>query len=250
MRLTQRYFWISSSTAILAVAGAWGQTASDPNDLLAHSRALRQQFRAQTASAVAGKTPQEEDISLMDVIEKVMALRTPENPAGVNAAHSDRAAGRGVQPTAPQTPETKVDTTIIVQTPPAGTPAVREQRPGAIERLRTLDDKQAILYPSELADALYRAGKSEEAARYYEMALAAVTEDDAAARQWLFFQTANCLRQTDTARAMMLYEKLIELYPNSVWAAAAQARHRILIWRNTRQQELDTRLAGQDNHAK
>lgn len=236
MRQIRYYIGLCGAAMLLTAVSAAGQTAEDPNDLLAESRALRRQLMAQTASAISVKTPEEEDVSLMQLIEQVMSLRTPV-PSDANTITPPQAAGADAIGTVTTTPETTQHET----------PAADPQQPlSGFDVLRATDRPDAVLYPGELANILYRAGKPDEAARYYEMALAAVEPEDVAAHQWLLFQTANCLRQTDSARAVKLYEELIRRYPSSVWAAAAQARSRIVTWKETRQEELHTQLAKRD----
>lgn len=235
MRQMRYYIGICGTAMLLASATAAELTADDPNDLLAESRALRHRYMTQTASAVSVQTPQEEDVSLMQLIEQVMSLGTPAQSEANTMTPSENTAAEGIG-TVKATSET----------PQHETPAVPQQPLSGFDVLRATDRPDAVLYPAELANILYRAGKPDEAARYYEMALAAVEAEDVAAHQWLLFQTANCLRQTDSTRAVKLYEELIRLYPNSVWAAAAQARSRIVTWKETRQEELQTQLTKRD----
>lgn len=236
MRQIRYYIGLCGAAMLLASASAAGQTADDPNDLLAESRALRRRFMTQTASAVSVKTPQEEDVSLMQLIEQVMSLRTPVQSDATTKPVSEAAAAEAI-----------ISVPATSKTPQHQTPAAAPQETlSGFDVLRATDRSDAVLYPAELANILYRAGQADQAARYYEMALAAVDPEDVAAHQWLLFQTANCLRQTDRARAVMLYEELIRRYPNSVWAAAAQARSRIVTWKETRQEELNTQLAKRD----
>jgi tetratricopeptide (TPR) repeat protein len=201
------------------------------------------------ASAVNVKTPQEEDTSLMQLIEQVMSLRTPTITDSNDTMLSASAGAESMNPAAPvqQATEHKTTETIVTRKHSDADAAAENSNPNAVEILHTAADKQSILHPTEVADVLYQAGRPDEAGRYYEMALNAVEKDNAPLHQWLLFQTANCLRRTDRSRAAMLYEELIRLYPNSTWSAAAQARHKLLVWMETRREELQSRVAKRDN---
>lgn len=246
MKQIRLYSWICCLTATFTVLSAKGLSAPDPNDLLEQSRAMRRQYLIQKASAVAENTPIDEEASLMRVIEQVMSLRTP----ALSESHNTMLPSGQNGPNAVESAKTAEPTiTAVATTGETGAIAAdgSTEAKTPLDVLRMLENKQTILYPADVADVLFRAGKINEAARFYEMALNTVDKDKASIHQWLLFQTANCLRHSNGSRAAMLYDELIRLYPNSAWAAAAQARRQILIWMETRQQELKTRTAKQDN---
>ena len=239
MKILSGHLQTGCRTAIFAVILASGQAAADPNDLLEQSRTLRRQFIAEKASAINTKTQHEEDTSLAQLIERMMALQVP-TPADSNTITPSEPVVKKNPPPAVATRQASNGKTADVRD--AASPA------SALEQLEKLNHETTIPYPAELADILYRAGKPDEAYRYYEMALSSVNTADVAAHQWLLFQTANCLRRTEYLQAVKRYEELIRLYPNSVWAAAAQARHRVLNWKETRHEELMWQLNQRDNH--
>jgi tetratricopeptide (TPR) repeat protein len=220
---------------IITVAAA--QLPAEPNDIFEQSRALRRQFMIQKSSPVAVMTPQEEETSLSKLIEQVLSLTTPamQDPNALLKA-SEPAADPNVG--AADTPAAPKDNMKIAAVPDAA------GQTGIANQLKTaIDGKQSVLYPMQLADVLYQADNISQAGQFYQMALNAANKDNASDYQWLLFQTANCLRYTDTTGAAALYEQLIQAFPTSVWAAAAQARLRMLNWMQINEQELQTRMA-------
>ncbi len=226
LRLT---IWMCLSLAL--TAWATEQPAAETRDLLEQSRALRRQFLSQTQAAVAEKTPDQQDASLSELIEQVLSLQAPVDADAARKIDS-RVTGRGVELTAINV-EPSDDT---AKTQPKDEKALAAEAPdGAAQQdhdmlAALLENNPAPPHPAALADVLYRAGRVDLAGRYYAMALKAVLREDAQSHQWLLFQTANCLRHTDTRQAVALYEELIRLYPNAIWTAAAQARLRTLNW--------------------
>jgi tetratricopeptide (TPR) repeat protein len=231
---------IAALTTTLAAA----QTPAEPNDIFEQSRALRRQFMLQKASPVAVKTPLEEETSLAQLIEQVLSLTTPamQDPNALLKA-SESAADPNVAAAADTPTAPKNNLGSVAAPDRAVQTGTADQLKTTLDKLTALDGRQSVLYPMELADALYQAGSLQQAGHYYEMALAAATKDNASDYQWLLFQTANCLRQADPARAAALYEQVSQTWPNSVWAAAARARHGMLIWLQTNEQELQSRVA-------
>ena len=231
MKQIQQYIWIGWAVMLSAAALAVTEQA-DPNSILQQSRLLRRQLMMQTATAVAEKSFQEQQASLAQLIEQVLSLKTP-SPLGdpTTPAMSQKAA---------PTPQTTV-------TPPTITDFLTDPNTTA-KALQTIGPETSVLSPIELADVLYRAGKPEQAVRFYEMALNGMNKDNLPVHQWVLFQTANCLRHTDAARAGTLYEELIRLYPSSVWAAAAKARHQMLIWLEANEQNAEKQVSVRNNN--
>lgn len=232
--------------AALATTLAAAQTPAEPNDLFEQSRALRRQFMLQKAAPVAVKTLQEEETSLAQLIEQVLSLTTPamQDPNALLRA-SEPAADPNVAVAAADDTATAPNSNM--ESPAAPDSAARtgtaDQLKTTLDKLTTLDGSQSVLYPMELADVLYQAGNLQQAGHFYEIALNAADKDNASDCQWLLFQTANCLRQTDPTRAAALYEQVSQTWPNSVWAAAARARRGMLVWLQTNEQELQSRVA-------
>jgi tetratricopeptide (TPR) repeat protein len=213
-------------SAVLTGAASAGDEASDPNSILEQSRMLRRQFIMQTTSSVAEKTLQEQEDSLAKLIEQVRSLQTP-------LVRQD-----------PNTPPVLKKTTETVQTTPPSTKAVlSDPNTTGEEILKKLEQETSILSPIQLADVLYRAGKPEQALRFYEMALQGAEKETPTVHQWLLFQTANCLKATDADRAGKLYEELIRLYPNSGWAPVSQARRQMLGWLEANKKDVEKRIS-------
>ena len=226
MKQMRQYFWIG--WAVMLSSAALGVTEqADPNSILQQSQLLRRQFMMQTTTAVAEKSSQEQQASLAQLIQQVLSLQTPSAISDPNTPATSQKAAPAPQKTV---------------TPPTMTDLLADPNTTA-KALQKIGQGTSVLYPIELADVLYRAGKLEQALRFYEMALNGMDKDNLPVHQWLLFQTANCLRYTDAARAGTLYEELIRLYPSSVWAAAAKARHQMLIWLETNEQNAEKQVS-------
>jgi len=69
------------------------------------------------------------------------------------------------------------------------------------------------------ADALYRAGKYDNALELYRKAPAADKED----KCWVLFQQANCLRSAGWPNeALELFQRVITEFPDTFWAAESE----------------------------
>ena len=232
--------WFCCTAAVMTPA-----KASDPNDILAQSRALRRQFTAQTVSAVSEQTPEQQEASLAEMIERVLSLQAPALREPNQTAPASRVVARA---SAPASVSTLFEQSDATDSPSASAAEKKPETPRDLKTdiealLRTAGDPASVPYPMHLADVLYRADSPELAARYYDIALKTTCQEDASAYSWLLFQAANCLRHTDSAKAKQHYDALIRAYPNSVWAAAAQARLQTLRWLETNASQVDTKTA-------
>lgn len=216
----RRWGFLWFGAAVMAAA-----TASD--EAIEQSRALRRQLTAQQASAVAEKTPFEQEAALSSLIEQIRLLQWPSTPAADNLL-----APAAADPQSLPASETKP-----AEPNPQPAPTPEETA------LTLLTAEVNAPYPMELGDMLYRKGHFELAGRYYQIALKAADKSDAAVYPWLLFQAANCLRHTDLPQATALYQELMRLYPNSVWATAAQARDKMLTWLTVNHDKLKARDA-------
>lgn len=118
----------------------------------------------------------------------------------------------------------------------SSSPAVDAQ--AAHEENDILAQLEKVLQPAcplQLADTLFCQGYHEKALEYYQEVYEELEENDVIGRQWVLFQMANCLRSTETARAVELYDELIKLYPNSAWSAVAASRKISIEWNQTSQ---------------
>lgn len=103
-----------------------------------------------------------------------------------------------------------------------------------LQMLRNLSlNPQQIDNPFELAEILFHNGNHKEAALFYQEALNRVglsDPDSAMDRAWILFQTGNCLREHDIAKAAEIYSQLIIEYPNSLWAEMARIQSQLITW--------------------
>jgi len=96
-----------------------------------------------------------------------------------------------------------------------------------------LKDANNIANPLELAEILFKSGRTALAGLCYKKALASIGADDpnlAGERAWILFQIGNCLRDEDPNTAKESYAELIRTYPQSPWAQPAKVRHGLLEW--------------------
>jgi len=87
--------------------------------------------------------------------------------------------------------------------------------------------------PLQLADVLFHSGYLKDAAKCYMLALERTKTEQIDSPQntaWILFQTANCLRNDDPPKAVLMYEQLITEYPDSPWTNFAKARCRLINW--------------------
>lgn len=209
---------ITLSAAISTSAAA--ETTTDA--AIEQSRTLRRQLMAQKTTAVAEKTPLEQEASLTSLIEQIQSLQWPSTTAAQQQPEPTAANQKPLPDAEPKLQTPHVQPT---QTPPT-------------VAMTLLNEDIKVPYPMELADTLYRKGQYELAGRYYQTALKTADKSDAVVYPWLLFQAANCLRHTAPQQAETMYQELIRLYPNSIWATAAQARYKMLTWLNVNQDQL------------
>jgi TolA-binding protein len=99
-----------------------------------------------------------------------------------------------------------------------------------------LEDPNQVQEPFEMAELLFLSGRTTQATVFYQIALdrtandASVTSED---RAWILFQLANCLRETNMAKAKDAYLKLVTQYPDSPWTELAKAHGRLITWYQT-----------------
>ena len=214
--------WLVLCVHLSAALSVSAETTTDA--AIEQSRTLRRQLMTQKTAAVAEKSPLEQEAALASLIEQIQSLQWPSAAA-----------------TEPLPLPTAVNPTVITAVEPKPELPKTQSAPTlSADALTLLNEDIKVPYPLELADTLYRKGQYELAGRYYRMAMKAADKSDAAVYPWLLFQAANCLRHTEPRQAETMYQELIRLYPNSVWAAAAQARYKMLTWLNINQDELKT----------
>lgn len=94
-----------------------------------------------------------------------------------------------------------------------------------------LEKPDNIIDPLAVADAIYKDEDYENALKFYNLALKRMsTQKDPSNRPWAIFQSANCLRLSDSAEAAKLYQQLIAEFPNSHWTPAAMLQNTIITW--------------------
>jgi len=145
------------------------------------------------------------------------------------------------QPTTPASPATSQPIKQAATQPASSQPAVRTktlqkpaQKPAAEATgglsLNELKNRPAgsVANPLALADALSQAGKPEEAAVFYALALEQPANDEEKA--WLLFQLGDCLEKTDPSKAMVSYKRLLSECPTSSLCPAAEAKFKLADW--------------------
>ena len=109
--------------------------------------------------------------------------------------------------------------------------------PVSDETLQTLEDllkhPDRLGNPFELGEVLFLSGHLKQAEVFYRQALNLGGADDlglAQDRDWILFQTANCLRRDNLPEALKLYRQLIAEYPDSLWTDLAKAHEKLIDW--------------------
>jgi len=100
--------------------------------------------------------------------------------------------------------------------------------PHLLKRIAAMPPKD-VSRPSALADALFLAGKPEQAFRFYEAAFEE-THRRPEGRAWLLYQMANCRRAYDPPGSRQIYKRLLAEYPESTWAPLAEVQHHLTEW--------------------
>jgi len=228
----------SSSDADYAVTGLLSRTTTRGEEVDANlpwSTGLTRRLWESRMTAPDPNEDAETRAALNDLIRRIRTVRfedsTMEPTFSVPA-----------EPTAPTKPTPLASPAPTPQTPPAEAAAassasLKQADPLAPKTMKKLEDilqdPNQIRDPLELAELLFLSGHRTEAAIFYERALARTmphdrsTEDD---RAWILFQLANCLRETDMARAKDLYVKLVSEHPGSAWTELAKAHGRLITW--------------------
>jgi len=212
--------WLFLGISLSATLSVAAETTID--NAIEQSRTLRRQLMAQKTSAVAEKSPLEQDAALSSLIEQIQSLQWPSTTAAEPLPEPTAAHQTSLPAVEPKTEDPKTQPT----------PAA------SADALKILQGEVQVPYPLELADTLYRKGDYGLAGRYYQTALKTADKSDTATYPWLLFQAANCLRYTAPQQAAELYQEVVRLYPNSIWATAAQARFKMLTWLNVNQEQL------------
>jgi tetratricopeptide (TPR) repeat protein len=99
-----------------------------------------------------------------------------------------------------------------------------------------LKDPNHITNPFELAEILFRSGKTGPAGLCYKKALVSIDANDpnlADERAWILFQIGNCLKDNDPNTARESYAELIRTQPDSPWTEIARVRLGLLDWYQT-----------------
>lgn len=215
--------WLCGWLAVLAFG------ADEPNvdAAIDQARQLRQQLTFEKLQAISPTSSYDLSNTLRQLAEELLSLQTP----GAKSNNSALSSPAMTQPTA----------TAASRLTAADTPAKMASVILDTSALFTrLTQPEHALFPLQTADMLYRTGQLELAYAYYQRVLQITPPTDALVCGWAMYQSANCLRRTDPPRASQWYAKLIETYPNSLWAAAANAQRKWIDWRHQYAQQLST----------
>ena len=228
----------SSSDAAYAVTGLLSRTTTRGEEADANLPWSTGLTRRLWESRMAAPDPNEDAetrAALNDLIRRIRMVRFEDSVA-------EPAFSVPVEPTAPTKPTPLASPAPPPPAPP-GTSAAASSTPldqtgpltpKTMERLEDmLRNPNQVRDPLELAELLFLSGHRTEAAVFYEQALARTMPSDRSTendRAWILFQLANCLRETDIARAKDLYMKLVSEHPGSAWTELAKAHGRLITW--------------------
>jgi len=100
---------------------------------------------------------------------------------------------------------------------------------------RLVAEPNSVANPLELAEALYKVARYDEAAACYQVALDRVASGQnksATARDqaWILFQIGNCHARMNPEAAINAYKRLIADHPASDWTPIAVVREQLMQW--------------------
>jgi len=227
--------------------GSQGQKVDPVSQSRNPEQALRKGtlFFAQSPSTETGKqlwksrvsSTNESDVGKKDDLKRLVAQVRSVRFKALEKEPNVSVAGKRTQVIEPA----KIDVNISqVKELPAGdaSPKPEAKRTDiseqTLEALRKqLKDPNGIKEPFELAETLFASNHLKEAAVAYQLAYAHTDPNDpnlAGKRAWILIQTGNCLKDSEPAKAIASYRKLIEQYPDSPWADLAKALGSLASW--------------------
>jgi tetratricopeptide (TPR) repeat protein len=174
---------------------------------------------------------------LRQLIEQIRSVKI--EPASTNPIEPHPPPQQPVETASPTAPEPAVNTAAEPAIQEATAELHTEATAGVISEqtlqkvAEQLKDPNNIANPLELAEILFKSGRTALAGLCYKKALASIGADDpnlAGERAWILFQIGNCFRDDDPNTAKESYAELIRTYPQSPWAQPAKVRHGLLEW--------------------
>lgn len=191
-----------------------------------YSKQLRENLRKSSLAPLRDTKQNTEDSDLMRMIKQLRSLDFVEKTES------------------PEKTETKTDKVVesketadaVVEDTAVDKEAdTVESEPAATIKKNILPENPAeIIDARQLAETLFLAGRKIEAAKYYQLVLNRLGDDNSATnvdREWILFQLGNSLYATDTAAAEKTYEQFMREYPGSDWVRCASIKRQILRWK-------------------
>ena len=181
--------------------------------------------------------PQQDD--LREIIEQIRSIST-ERPAATEKI--EQKPREGVQKTKDIAQKTnngerevvETDTNIASSFVDVNKVEMRDYNDRILQQVDELiKEPNRISNPFELAEILFKTGRTAQAAVCYKRALATMTANDpnmAGERAWILFQIGNCLKYDDPNAARESYAELVRTHPDSPWAEAAKSRYDLVDW--------------------
>jgi tetratricopeptide (TPR) repeat protein len=168
----------------------------------------------------------EADVAIETLVpEPEIPVQAEEQPVFVNAPDESEPAAE---------PNNAVAAATVEEAKPQPAEAAAPAPDALLEKFEAV---VSVEEPMEVADALYRSGRTQAAQRFYRQVTDREKQPESPDYQWALYQEAVCLQSSDPARARQMFEQLIKSCPASLWAAAAKARLETLTW----EEELKTK---------
>lgn len=208
----------------MVTAPAGSVTGAAEQRILEQSRQLRREFFRVQLEPVKTMTSVEQEQKLDALIAKVNSLEPVKKLIVVS---EEPQTAEPEESAVDVTPEQTVQNAIPVE---SGSETAGEPNSMSSSLLADLEKAGQVVNPILLADAVYRQGHAHAAYTYYKQAAEQLGSEDAEATQWVLFQMANCLRDSDPVKALKIYSDLLARFPNCRWSAAAQSRKSTLEW--------------------
>ncbi len=167
---------------------------------------------------------QESDSSGADELERVISLASQfKVPKTIKTAVTQPAMpdddSKKAKALAAATTQAKTPTSQPVEK--KATRKISGIAPATLAKLK-VRASQGTMNLIPLADALFKDGKTDQAADLYEHVSKVSTDDDQKA--WALYQTANCRWKSSPSAAADAYTKLIAEHPKSLWSSLAAAQ--------------------------
>jgi TolA-binding protein len=199
------------------------------------SRPSFMQVFRETIASPENQNDSEKKQQLSNLIEQLRSVEFDKHSKTNQPSTADSSQNKESGAKKAEKSESKSQTPKIVTRPePNTSPDPNKISAQTLKIIQSLcDNPKQVNNPLELAEVLFLSGYLKQAAVFYKEQLNRYGENpniNPADKAWVMFQTANCLREENSADAAGLYKKMISEFPDCSWSELARSRVRILEW--------------------